>query len=199
VARSPTPSRSPRQGERPSERLEEVPMAARTRMAGPLPASHPFVRPATSIPFLRPARHAPASDSGAGPSRRHLTECFGPLLAAVQDRSADDLPHLISRLRGAIAGTVRATAADHDAANPAVDQLAETVGRVVWDGYPYWRRGNLGYALRRSLPCCHRSALHVGSCRGDTPLVTPDQLSERARSATTRRTTGRKCDGAATV
>jgi NADP-dependent aldehyde dehydrogenase len=63
-------------------------------------------------------------------------ECFGPLVVAVQYRSADELTRLISRLRGALTGTVHATAADHDAAQLVVDQLVETVGRVVWNGYP---------------------------------------------------------------
>ena len=63
-------------------------------------------------------------------------ECFGPLLVAVQYRSADELARLISRLRGALTGTVHATAGDRDVAKLVVDQLAEPVGRVVWNGYP---------------------------------------------------------------
>jgi hypothetical protein len=51
-------------------------------------------------------------------------------------RSADDLSRLIARLRGALSRTVHATAADHDVAKLVVDQLVETVGRVVSNGYP---------------------------------------------------------------
>jgi NADP-dependent aldehyde dehydrogenase len=55
---------------------------------------------------------------------------------AVQYSSPDDLSRLISRLRGALTGTVHATAADQDVAKLVVGQLADKVGRVVWNGYP---------------------------------------------------------------
>jgi NADP-dependent aldehyde dehydrogenase len=54
---------------------------------------------------------------------------------AVEYESADELSRLISRLQGALTGTVPATAADREVAQPVVDQLAETVSRAVWNGY----------------------------------------------------------------
>ncbi|OXM61047.1 aldehyde dehydrogenase (NADP(+)) [Amycolatopsis thermalba] len=63
------------------------------------------------------------------------TECFGPASLVVEYSSESEMLDVVRSLDGQLTGTVQAEAADPVAAE-LVDELAEHVGRVVWNGWP---------------------------------------------------------------
>ncbi|WP_197676234.1 aldehyde dehydrogenase (NADP(+)) [Nakamurella panacisegetis] len=65
-----------------------------------------------------------------------LDECFGPVLVLVEYGSDDDLLALLARFGPALTGTVHADDADRPVAARILRMLQDSVGRVVWNGYP---------------------------------------------------------------
>lgn len=65
-----------------------------------------------------------------------LDECFGPVLVLVEYGSDDDLLQLLARFGPALTGTVHADADDGPVAAQLLALLSDSVGRVVWNGYP---------------------------------------------------------------
>lgn len=63
------------------------------------------------------------------------TECFGPASLVVEYSSESEMLDLVRSLDGQLTGTVQAEDDDPIAAE-LVDELAEHVGRVVWNGWP---------------------------------------------------------------
>ena len=73
-----------------------------------------------------------------------LQECFGPALVVARYRSDDHLAQVLSRLGGALTGTVHAdvddagdgAGDDAELGRAVLARFAATTGRVVWNGYP---------------------------------------------------------------
>ncbi|GII28303.1 aldehyde dehydrogenase (NADP(+)) [Planotetraspora mira] len=63
-------------------------------------------------------------------------ECFGPVLVVVEYTGAEQLLDLLRSFGPALTGTVHADAADGELSALLLAQLAGTVGRVVWNGFP---------------------------------------------------------------
>lgn len=66
---------------------------------------------------------------------RYVQECFGPLAIAVRYADAAQLAALLSRLPGALVGTVHGEP-DDELAREALALLAPRCGRLVWNGVP---------------------------------------------------------------
>ena len=65
-----------------------------------------------------------------------LDECFGPVLVLVEYGSEGDLPALLARFGPALTGTVHADSDDGPMAAQLLRLFSDSVGRVVWNGYP---------------------------------------------------------------
>jgi NADP-dependent aldehyde dehydrogenase len=83
----------------------------------------------TGVPLLLQA--------DAGSVTGALTEeCFGPVLVVVEYAGDGQLLELLRAFGPALTGTVHADAEDAELSAVVLAQLAGTVGRVVWNGFP---------------------------------------------------------------
>ena len=65
-----------------------------------------------------------------------LEECFGPVAVVVRYGALDELRTLVARLSPALTATVHGEADEADLLAPVLDDLAQRVGRLTWNGFP---------------------------------------------------------------
>ncbi len=63
-------------------------------------------------------------------------ECFGPFGLVVECASDDDLVDVARLFRGCLTGTIHAEETDRVLAARLMEELAERVGRIIWNGWP---------------------------------------------------------------
>lgn len=142
------------------------------------------------------------ADAGAldGPL---LDECFGPVLIVVEYGSDDELTTLLTRFGPALTGTVHADSDDEPVAAQVLRILRDTVGRVVWNGYPTgvavsWAMHHGGPYPATTNPL-HTSVGTTAIRRWLRPIslqdvpaaLLPDELRERPSGPLPRRVDGR--------
>jgi NADP-dependent aldehyde dehydrogenase len=106
-------------------------------------------------------------------------ECFGPAALVVTYESEEELLAAAWVFDGQLTATIHGSVQE-PVVPELLDILAEHVGRVVWNGWPDRRLGNLRPTSRRTVSGNHGGPDDICRDRGDRSVSTASDLPGRS-------------------